>query len=60
MANPESDLAAAKAEAQTIEHSNPYAMLSPEDADFMRQYEGKPGEKVISKVRQSLLGSLQI
>lgn len=30
--------------------TGPYGGLSPEDADFMRQYEGKAGKKVVRKV----------
>lgn len=41
-----------KANDKIVEHATgPYAGLSPEDADFMREYEGKAGKKVVRKVR---------
>jgi hypothetical protein len=53
--NPENEVEvdAGKPDARFIEHItalNPYAGLSEEDADFMRQYEGKTGKKVVRKV----------
>lgn len=40
-----------KADASVIEHSlNPYRGLSQDDADFMRNYEGKAGQRVVRKV----------
>ncbi|KAL6352500.1 hypothetical protein LRP88_14267 [Fusarium phalaenopsidis] len=37
-----------KADDKFVEHAaNPYVGLSPEEADFMRQYEGQAGKKVI-------------
>lgn len=40
-----------KANDKIVEYvTQPYAGLSPEDADFMRQYEGKAGTEVVRKV----------
>lgn len=39
-----------KADDKFVEHAtNPYPGLSPDDADFMRQYEGQAGKKVVRK-----------
>ncbi|RMJ03316.1 hypothetical protein CDV36_015157 [Fusarium kuroshium] len=40
-----------KADDKFVEHAaNPYLGLSPEDADFMRLYEGQAGKKVVRKI----------
>ncbi|KAL3448371.1 major facilitator superfamily domain-containing protein [Aspergillus insuetus] len=40
-----------KVDAKFVEHATgPYAWLSAEDAEFMRQYEGKAGKQVVRKV----------
>lgn len=40
-----------KADVNNVEHAlNPYRGLSEEDADFMRNYEGKAGKAVVRKV----------
>ncbi|OJJ00072.1 hypothetical protein ASPVEDRAFT_51333 [Aspergillus versicolor CBS 583.65] len=44
-----------------VEHATgPYAGLSPEDADFMRQYEGKTGKKVVRKIDFRLIPIMAI
>lgn len=39
-----------KPQISAFELASSYGSLSPEDAEFMRQYEGKIGKKVIRKV----------
>jgi hypothetical protein len=41
-----------KVDDKFVEHApDVYQGLSPEDADFMRGYEGEAGKKVVRKVR---------
>ncbi|OJJ60740.1 hypothetical protein ASPSYDRAFT_148028 [Aspergillus sydowii CBS 593.65] len=40
--------------------TGPYGGLSPEDADFMRQYEGKAGKKVVRKIDFRLIPIMAI
>lgn len=48
-----------KANDKIVEYATqPYAGLSPEDADFMRQYEGKAGKEVVRKVRLDAIRGL--
>ncbi|BCS22289.1 uncharacterized protein APUU_30514S [Aspergillus puulaauensis] len=50
-----------KANDKIVEYATqPYAGLSPEDADFMRQYEGKAGKKVVRKIDFRLIPIMAI
>ena len=42
-----------KADVQILENNLQYASLSPEDAEFMKRYEGKAGKRVVRKVCDS-------
>ncbi|KAF2161135.1 hypothetical protein M409DRAFT_37608 [Zasmidium cellare ATCC 36951] len=56
MATSESpNVASEKAEIKTIETVDPYTVLSAEDAELMRRFEGKAGKKVTSKVDRRLV-----
>jgi hypothetical protein len=48
-----------KVDAKFVEHATgPYARLAAEDAEFMRQYEGKAGKQVVRKVCPHLIPAL--
>ncbi|KAJ3549587.1 hypothetical protein NM208_g426 [Fusarium decemcellulare] len=50
-----------KVDDKFVEHApNPYLGLSPEDADFMGQYEGQAGKKVVRKIDFRLIPIMAI
>lgn len=49
------DVAAEKARGDVVEYVGQSVGFTPEDAEFMKRYEGKAGKRVVRKVRMALL-----